>query len=190
MIVAVTGGIGSGKSVVCRILDKMGYPVYDCDSHAKIIMDNDEGIKQAVKSQICDDAVDAFGNLNRRAISSVVFSDADKLTALNTIVHAAVKNDFMQWTRLQHLPLVFVETAILYQSGMDTLVHQVWEVTSPERLRIERVCSRNALSPQEVKARIDSQIMAVDNPHPDTRVIINDNHHSLLLQIHSLLEKS
>ena len=189
-IIAVTGGIGSGKSVVCRILGMLGYYVYDCDSRAKAIMDGDIAIKFAIRDRICAEAIDDCGNLDRKAISSVVFADPDKLKALNAIVHTAVIDDFMRWQSAIDAEIAFVETAILYQSGMDKLVNQVWEVVSPEEMRIERVCRRNALSPTEVKARIDSQRMVVDFPHPDIKVINNDADHSLLIQIRNLLSKA
>lgn len=186
-IIAITGGIGSGKSVVSRILEKLGYPVYDCDSHAKEIMNKDYDIKRTIQSKVCHDAIDSNGDIDRKAIADVVFSDHSKLEVLNRIVHSAVLNDFLVWASASHSELVFVETAILYQSGLDKIVHEVWEVKAPEDLRIERVCVRNSISPAEVKARINSQNIEVNNPHPNIKIIINDHYHSLLLQIHSSL---
>lgn len=186
-IIAVTGGIGCGKSVVSRILEKMGFAVYDCDSHAKEIMDGNMAIKCAIQTKVCTNAIDADGNLDRKAIAAVVFSDPQKLAALNRIVHAAVLEDFLAWVNTASSQLVFVETAILYQSGLDKIVHQVWEVEAPEELRIRRVCSRNSVSPAEVRARIDSQKIIVNDPHPYVKTINNDSRHSLLLQIDRLL---
>lgn len=81
-ITAITGGIGSGKSVVSEMLRTMGYPVYDCDSRAKVIMDGDEEIKQAIATQICGDAIDADGNIDRKRLGAVVFADAILLEPL------------------------------------------------------------------------------------------------------------
>lgn len=184
--IAVSGGIGSGKSVVCRVLMALGYDVYDCDSRAKHIMDHDANIKRDLCRRISPDAVDARGVIRRNVVSQVVFSDPARLAALNDIVHGAIRADIARWLKLHRGP-VFIETAILYQSGLDAMVKEVWEVEAPEEVRISRVCMRSAMKPEEVKSRIDSQNYTVERPHERVRHIVNDNCHSLLLQLHELL---
>lgn len=187
-LVAVTGGIGSGKSVVCRALMAMGYEVYDCDARAKRLMDQSQEIKHELIHKIHPASVDAQGVIDRGKISEVVFSDPEKLSVLNEIVHRHVREDLLRW-REAHASssLLFVETAILYQSGLDAMVDEVWEVTAPEALRIRRVMSRNAVTAQQVESRMRSQSYAPVHPHPLTRAIINDDHQSVLLQLHQLL---
>lgn len=131
--------------------------------------------------------MDSQGQLRRDVISEVVFHDAEKLQALNRIVHAAVKADLGKW--ISDLPSgpAFVETAILYQSGLDRMVDEVWEVEAPEELRISRVCRRNNLTPGQVKARIESQRITVATPHPQIKTINNDNTRSLLRQVAEML---
>ena len=94
MVVLITGGIGSGKSVVSSILRANGYEVYDCDSEARRLMDSDAGMRCRLRNELCDDAVDDNGMIDRRKIASVVFSNPEKLAILNSIVHGAVKPTF------------------------------------------------------------------------------------------------
>lgn len=185
-LIAVTGGIGSGKSVVCNVLRTLGYPVYDCDSQAKLLMDSDPEIKRRIAIEISPDAIDGDGNIDRRALAATVFTDGDKLKTLNSIVHSAVRSDLRAWHAKQS-GLCFVETAILYQSGLDREVEAVWEVATPIDLRITRVQKRSGLTPDEIRARIASQSFEPTAPHPITRPIINDGRTSLLQQIHVLL---
>lgn len=181
-VIAVTGGIGAGKSMVCRILSILGYPVYDCDSNARHIMENDVQIKNHLREEISFSAVDSSGCIDRKAISRIVFNNHEKLKKLNAIVHGAVLNDIEKWIGM-HKGSVFIETAILYQSGIDRIVDEVWEILAPIETRISRVCLRNNLSEEEVMERINSQIMTGIKPHKNIKTIINDNKHSLLLQI-------
>ncbi len=113
-IIAITGGIGSGKSVVSHTLRCLGYPVYDCDSEARILMDNDSDIRQRISAEISAEAINADGTINRQKLSAIIFSDTGKLRQLNSIVHGAVRNLFVQWSLSSNEQTLFVETAILY----------------------------------------------------------------------------
>ncbi|MDE5837723.1 MAG: dephospho-CoA kinase [Paramuribaculum sp.] len=186
-IIAITGGIGSGKSVVSKILATMGYPVYDCDSEAKKIMDNSQAIKSFIRSNICDKAILPNQSIDRAVLANVVFKNRNKLEMLNSIVHSAVKEEVLRWSK--HNQLAFVETAILYQSGLDILAEHVWEVIAPEQIRIERVIKRNKLSAEQVKDRIESQdSFVVTNRHQETELINNDGLEPVLPVIIQLLK--
>lgn len=186
-LIAITGGIGAGKSVVSEILRCMGYPVYDCDSRARIIMDSDPLIHRRLVLEIHPRAV-VDGVIDRPLIADTVFNSADKLACLNDIVHGAVVEDVTRWRRALDAPLAFVETAILYQCNLWRLVEGVWEVDAPLELRISRVMSRNNLSRDQVLARVDSQTgCALPQDHPGHTVIYNDNLQPLLPAIHSAL---
>lgn len=190
-LTAITGGIGSGKSVVSRILRVLGYPVYDCDSRAKALMDADELIKQQIIDAIDRETIAADGTIDRRRLASIVFADAEKLTALNAIVHSAVKLDICRWVEKCGSRHSFVETAILFQSGLNETVSDEWRVAAPDEIRISRVMKRNSLLRPEVEARIASQIFV---PSPEMRVpplyeIINDNKHALLPQVQTILKQ-
>ncbi|MBP3535559.1 MAG: dephospho-CoA kinase [Muribaculaceae bacterium] len=184
-IVAITGGIGAGKSVVCHALGAMGFPVYDCDSQARAIMDNDCDIKARIAAEITPQALGGDNSLNRKAIAACVFSDPEKLKRLNAIVHAAVRDHFASWASAQKSPLVFVETAILYESGFDRLVNEIWEVTAPTEIRIDRVMRRSGLSRDEIERRIASQAPTVNPAH---RIIVNDDLTPMISQLLQLLD--
>ena len=188
--IAVTGGIGSGKSVVCRILSAMGYEVYDCDSEAKAIMDTDAGMKRRIAREITPVAVGVDGRLDRKAIADVVFADARKLATLNSIVHGAVRDDISRRARTAEcrgVQLFFVETAILYESGLDRMVDEVWEVTAPEEIRIRRAMRRDGSDYDRIKARVEAQGAASNGSHPRVFRIVNDGVEPVVPQISKLL---
>lgn len=187
--IAVTGGIGSGKSVVCRVLKAMGYEVFDTDSEARRIMDSDRGIHERLTAEIDSLAV-VGGRVDRGRISEVVFASAPKLEALNAIVHGAVRRELEAWftARSGCATPVFVETAILYQSGLDRLVDRVWDIQAPEDLRVGRVIARNGLSEAAVRARIRAQAFAPARVHPSVTAFANDGVRPLLPQIEQALK--
>lgn len=184
-VTAVTGGIGSGKSVVCRILGIMGYPVYDCDSRAREIMDHDTDIHAQLCRHIHPEAV-RDGVPDRSLISSIVFRDPEALRRLNKIVHTRLVDDFRAWAQSQTSPRVFIESAILDACpALWPLLDDAWEVVAPTETRIARVMGRNGLSREQVEARIAAQ----GNPawNISTRKIENSGLIPLLPQIHKLL---
>lgn len=186
-LIAITGGIGAGKSVVSNVLRALGYKVYDSDSEAKRLMDTSENIKNDLSTFIDKNVVDDNGTIDRKKLADIVFNDADKLLLLNKIVHAAVRDDIREFTHQSQQYPVFVETAILYQSEIDRMVDAVWDVTAPVDVRICRVMKRNSLTAEQVKARIESQQFTPENPHPNLTVIINDDKTAVLPQIERLI---
>lgn len=157
-IIAITGGIGSGKSIVSRILRILQYPVYDCDSRAKALMDTDMRIKERIRLEIAEEAI-FQGNIDRRILAEKVFADEAKLRILNSICHTAVRADIQQWSqRHGNSPLLFVETAIMFTSGLNSDVDAEWRVTAPAEMRIQRVIARNGLPRTQIEARMDSQL--------------------------------
>ena len=179
-IIAISGGIGSGKTLISNILRYMGYSVYDCDSNAKKIMDNSQTIKDYIINN----------QIERSVLANVVFKSKALLDKLNFIVHAEVKKDILSWISKYHEEdILFIETAILYQSGIDQLVDAVWEISAPKEIRIERVINRNKITREEVVARISSQnLESTYKKHPNTYRISNDNINSILSQIEKLLK--
>lgn len=189
-LIAISGGIGSGKSTVSHALETMGFVVYDCDSHAKRLTDSSPEILSRIAAEISPTALNNDGTLNRKALADIVFNDSSSLRCLNSIVHSAVLNDIRQWIECHKSSqsLLFIETAILYQSGLDKLVDEVWNVEAPKNIRITRVMQRNNLKAEDVEARINAQdSFKPAKPHPRTFTILNDNTAALLPQIKSLL---
>ncbi len=176
MLIAISGGIGCGKTVVSRIVAAMGYPVYDCDSRAARIMDTDAAIKANLAEHVHPECITPAGEIDRKRLSEIVFSDYEALQRLNSIVHEAVRRDLARWYGEQTSPKSFVETAILYQSGLDKMVDEVWEVEAPLDVRVARVMARNGFGRNEVLARISSQDQfEVVEPHACVRIIVNDS---------------
>ena len=181
-LIAITGGIGAGKSVVCKMLAALGYPVYDCDSQAKAIMDKSPEIKQRIAAEIAAEAI-AGDTIRRDILASVVFNNPAKLQVLNEIVHDHVRKHLgLMATQTPHAVL-FVETAILYESHLDEMVSQVWDVTAPEATRISRIVARNGCTPRQALDRINAQNLNPGRPHPAIHRITNDDVTPLLPQV-------
>ena len=187
-LTAITGGIGAGKSVVSQVLRTLGYEVFDCDIEARRLMDSDQDIKHRLSSEISPETVNADGLIDRRRLSEIVFSDKIMLERLNSIVHSSVREEIERWRTLDRPnDRIFVETAILYESGLDRMVDAVWLVDAPEEIRITRVMSRNKCTADEVRARIQSQKYIPEQPHSSVYNILNDGFEPVLPQILSLL---
>ena len=186
-LIGITGGIGSGKSIIASILQILGYKVYDCDNAAKLLMDNNHEIKTAISTHISPLAVSKNGDINRQLLADIVFNDNELLNILNKIVHGAVFSDILSWKEKEQHNILFVETAILYTSGINHIVDEVWEVIAPENTRINRVVARNNTTPDKVKSRIATQQFPNKLKHPNTQVINNDDSLLILPQILHLL---
>jgi len=185
-IIGLTGGIGSGKSIVRDIAQAIGIPVYDCDSRAKVIIDRSERILAAIGEDICPEAITVNG-LNRSILAARIFSSEESRSKLNMMVHAEVIADVKSWA--VDKPVSLVESAILYTSGLDLVVTEVWVVVAPEEIRMTRIQQRNPnLTPSEIRARMASQAGELNhfrrNP---THAIINDGVIPVLPQIESIL---
>ncbi len=159
-LIAITGGIGSGKSVVSHVVKVMGYEVYDCDSRAKALMTDDADVREQLITEFGEETYLADGSLNRAHLSAAAFSDQEALARLNAIVHPATARDMKRWSDEQAATgsnISFVETALLRTAGLDKLVDGVWHVTAPAEVRIERVMARSGLTAQQVRERMSAQ---------------------------------
>ena len=189
-IIAITGGIGSGKSVVARMVQVMGFEVYDCDSRAKLLMIHDAEVRDQLMAAFGQDVYLPDGSLNHQHLSQVAFSDDQALTRLNAIVHPATASDMMRWANEQAAcgsKVAFVETALLRTAGLDRLVDGVWHVTAPDQVRVARVMERSALTAQQVKDRMAAQSIE-DTVADGEQVIVNDNDTALLPQVTKLIQ--
>lgn len=160
--VGITGGIGSGKSFICRKLEALGYPVYDCDENAKRIMTRDvqvvSSLVRLVGKEIYQiDSVTGSRVLNKSLLASYIFGNPNHASAVNAIVHPAVKRDFLRWANQEDSDIIFLESAILYESGFDDVVDKVFFVSAPESVRIQRAVQRDHSSESLIRARIRSQ---------------------------------
>ena len=154
--IGITGGIGSGKSTVCRMFAELGIPIFDTDGAAKSLMSDDGHIREKITALLGDRAYED-GRLNRRYISSVIFCDENMRHALEGIVHPAVARCFELWAEKQNAPYVIMECAILLESGFDRLVDKIVTVSAPQHIRIRRAALRDNASEDAVKDRIAKQ---------------------------------
>lgn len=190
-LIAITGGIGSGKSVVSRMLQVMGYEVYDCDSRAKRLMNEDALVRDQIVSAFGTESYRADGSLNKSYLGSVAFTDEQSLSRLNAIVHPATARDIVQWAEQQAASgadAAFVETALLRTARLDRLVDQVWHVTAPALVRIDRVRVRSGLTAQQVRDRMAAQSLE-EALAPGECAIVNDDKSAVMPQVADLLAK-
>ena len=159
---AVVGGIGSGKSVVSRMLDIMGVPVYDCDSRAKELMVQNPRIINELKRMFGEECYDADGGLNRKYLASCIFVDERNTKRVNALVHPVVKDDFCSWAQEQDAPVVAVETALLYESGMADVVDKTLLVWTDKETAITRTMTRSGMSRTQVLNRMAKQMSTDD----------------------------
>ena len=157
--VGITGGIGSGKSLVCKVFQLWGVPVYDADSRARSLMLQDKELKLSITNAFGPDAYTQEGNLDRAYLASIAFSDETVLQRLNHLVHPKVGEDYTQWVS-NHSDEVYLikEAALLFESGSWRQLDFVVNIAAPEAMRMKRVLSRDPGRPEEqVRAIMDKQ---------------------------------
>jgi len=187
--VGITGGIGSGKSVVCKIFKQLNIPVYDADFEAKQIIIKSKSVISKIKKAFGDDSYFEDGRLNVQKIASVIFSDKKALEKMNSIVHPAVFQDFEKWSKLQkNCKYVIMESALLIETAYYKQLDKTICVLSPLELRTERIMQRNNISKTEVNDRISSQLSDEEKLKFVDFTIQNDNENMLIPQVLKLHE--
>ncbi len=183
--IGITGGIGSGKTLVCRIFQCLGVPVYDADSHAKELMTTDGILISNIKKEFGELSYHTDGSLNRKYLSSTVFDDAEKLQKLNSLVHPRVAQHYHQWTNenSDH-PYVLKEAALLFEAGSYQQLDKVMVVSAPEQLRIRRVMKRDPhRSEDQIKVIIGHQMPQEEKMKRADFTIVNDERTLLIPQV-------
>ena len=155
--IGITGGIGSGKSTVCRLFAEHGIACYDCDSAAKRLMAEDAALKAAIMERFGADSY-RDGTLNRPWMAEKVFGDPQAREALNGLVHPAVTADFLRWADGQQSPYVVLESAILFEAGLDRHLDRVVAVLAPAVLRLERAMRRDGADADAIRRRMAAQL--------------------------------
>lgn len=185
--VGITGGIGSGKTIVCKILETMGYPVFFSDRAAKELMHSDQELKKNLIELLGKDAY-VDGVLNRTLIAQLVFSNPDLLAEINSIVHPQVRNAYTQFVESNsYADFVFNEAAILFETGAYKSFDSNILVTAEEGLRIQRVMERDQLSAEQVVERMKNQWADKDKVKLADYVILNNSTDLLTPQIERIL---
>ena len=170
--VGITGGIGSGKSTLCRLLAERGAAVYDSDCEAKRLMNDSAPLREALTAAFGPACYEEAG-LNRAWLARRVFQDPEALAVLNAIVHPAVRNDFRRWAAGQQAPYVILESALLFSAGFETEVDETVAVVAPEALRVERTCRRDGCTADEVRRRMAHQMPDEELVRRATRTVEN-----------------
>lgn len=186
--VGITGGIGSGKSVVARILHEMGYPVYSSDQRAKDLMHEDLALVEGLKRLFGEEAY-VNRELNRAYIAAQIFKDESKRIAMNNLVHPAVRKDFKEWVERQHSQLVFQESALLFETGNYRSFDAVFLVSAPEEIRMKRVKERDHLSDEQVILRFKAQMPEEEKRKLTKYVVDNSGNEFLIPQILKLIKE-
>lgn len=186
--VGITGGIGSGKSLVCSVLERLGVPVYYADKEARRLMNTHPELQRAIKDFFGEE-VYRSGELDAQKLGSMVFGNPVFLEKINQLVHPFVRDDFLSWSAAwDAVPYVIEEAAILFESGASRHMDMSVLVYAPEKLRIDRVMSRDGVSRSEVEKRIKMQMDEEQKKELADRVILNDEKNLLLPQIVALHE--
>jgi dephospho-CoA kinase len=187
--IGITGGIGSGKSVVSEIFRLYDIPLYNADREAKKLNDSSPYIREQLTLQLGED-IYAGGKLDRKKLASIIFHDNSKLSVVNSIIHPVLAAHFTEWCRQrEHHSMVVLDAALLIESGFHRLVDKIIVVHAPEALRIERVMQRDLSTRGEVIARINSQLPEREKIKHADYLICNDNRHSLIQQVSDVIRR-
>lgn len=186
--IGLTGGIGSGKSVVAGIFKVLGIPVFDADSEARLIMEKDEKVATSIQNMFGDESyIDK--KLNRKYIANIVFNDPAKLKQLNAIVHPAAILAANNWMNIQTTPYVIKEAALLFESGSASQLDYFVGVHAPQSLRIKRAMQRDNATREQVLARMSRQSDEEEKMKLCDFVVVNDEKQLLIPQVLQLHQK-
>lgn len=186
--IAITGGIGSGKTFVSNLLKEHGMPIYNSDDEAKRLMVSDEGIRRDLMALLGEDVYQGDA-LNKSLLASYLFADAGNAARINAIVHPRVRADFSRWlSEHQDVEVAGLECAILYEAGFENTVDKVVMVYAPESLRIERAMKRDNATESQIRARIAAQMDDEEKSRRSDYVIYTDGRFSVEEQLSDLIK--
>ena len=188
ILVGVTGGIGSGKSAVCKIFEQCGAIVYYADPAAKCLMQKSETLEK-IKMLFGSQAVSKDGRLDTKYIANQVFADSIQLDRLNQLIHPLVWEDFEQWVRLHEKEnILFLESALIVEANWMDKFDKIVVATAPEEIRIRRVMERDSVDYEQVKARIRHQIIEEERLKYADYIVCCDEKHLMIPQVIQIYE--
>lgn len=190
--VGITGGIGSGKTTVCKLFEALQVPIYYADDRAKWLMQNDSELMDGLREAFGSEVYTGAGLLNRGFLAEIVFNDSEKLALLNGLVHPAVHRDNEEWQAAQAAQgsvYTLKEAALLYESGANYQLDKIIVVSAPLEARIARVMQRDNCAREAVLARIDKQMPQSEKENMADFVVINENQDALAAQVQRLHEQ-
>lgn len=190
LLVGITGGIGAGKSTVARVFSLLSVPVYYADDRAKWLMANDKALKTKIIQAFGESSYTDKGVLNRAFLAERVFSDPANTEIINGLVHPAVAEDFRRWAEQQQSPYVLKEAALLFESGSYKELNRVINVSSPLKIRMARILTRDPhRNAAQVNRIIDKQLPDEDKNRLADFLVKNTDHHMIIPQVLEIHEK-
>ncbi len=181
--IGLTGGIGSGKSSIARILKQMGYPIYIADIEAARLMNIHPDIQTALITRFNSSVYTSEGKINKPFLSQIIFNDSSALADMNRIVHPYVIEDFQHWSKHQKSRLLFFESAIIFEANLNQYFTYTICVIAPESTRIQRVLKRDQITLKQIKERISNQLSDNEKCQQANFMIYNDNKDMIIKQV-------
>jgi dephospho-CoA kinase len=191
--VGITGGIGSGKSLICQVFSRLGVPVYYADIEARLLMDCDPEIQQELNT-ILGAAFFDQGILNRNRMASAIFNDKSLLDRVNNLIHPRVAARFSAWCELHDgFPYVMQESAILFESNAYRNFDKIITVTAPEEIHIQRVINRKNMTAEKAVSIMRNQLPEAEKLSRSHHVIVNDGTELVIpqvLKLHTIFKEN
>ncbi len=185
--IGITGGIGSGKSVVATLLRLYGIPVYIADEESKRLTNSSPVIRRALVDLVGEAVYDADGKLDKPRLANFIFGQPEHLARVNAIIHPEVNRDFLDWSERQEKAFCAIESAILFESGFDRIVDVKLMVLAPLEIRLERAIARDHASREALERRIKSQMADEEKASRSDFVIHNDGRQALIPQVENFI---
>ena len=185
--IGITGGIGSGKSVVATLLRLYGIPVYIADEESKRLTNSSPVIRRALVDLVGEAVYDADGKLDKPRLANFIFGQPEHLARVNAIIHPEVNRDFLDWCERQEKAFCAIESAILFESGFDRIVDVKLMVLAPLEIRLERAIARDHASREALERRIKSQMADEEKASRSDFVIHNDGRQALIPQVENFI---
>ena len=183
--IGITGIIGSGKSMLSQVFRSMNIPVYDADSRAKTLMNSDFMIRTRLMLEFGDDTY-RNGKINKEYLRKVVFGNEENRQIVNSIVHPAVKNDYISWRKESDAKIVAIESAIIFDAKLEDILDKIIFVEAAEEILVKRICSRDNVSEEIALEKINLQRKNSGREKCDA-IFVNDRNHSLIEQAENFI---
>lgn len=183
LAIGITGGIGSGKSTVCKVFKLLGVPVFEADLVAKTLINSNAEIRNGLIQHFGKDIYSSDGKINRKMLANLIFNDDLLMEKVNRLVHPAVRNEYMNWIKQQNSAYIIHEAAILFESGFYKMMDYTILVSAPVEMRIERVTDRDNISQEMARSRMLKQMPDEEKLKLAGFELVNDNKKLLIPQI-------
>lgn len=185
--IGITGGIGSGKSVICKLIETLGFPVYYSDNRAKELINNSPTIINFLKEKYGKD-IYINKKINKKKFASIIFNSKEELKIVNSIIHPEVAKDFTNWATEQKSKIVFQESALIFESRIENRFDYIIGVIAKHKTRVVRVINRETCTIEDVEERIKNQLSQDIIIEKSDFIIKNENNHPILPQLLNILE--